>query len=250
MSETPWHQTVLLVGATSGIARALAERLAEQRHDLLLAGRDHSELESLAADLHLRFRIRTAVLAFDAQDPACHATLVADAAHACSDTLSAVVLCHGIMLADDTFNPDQMRQMIEVNYTSCVTLLEAAGTWFAKRGQGLIVAISSVAGDRGRPSNYRYGSTKAALTAYLQGLSARLARSNVHVLTVKPGIVATPMTWGLPVKGPTASPQRVARDITRAMQRQTNVLYTPWFWRPIMALIRTLPEPLFKRLNL
>ncbi|MFA9478913.1 SDR family oxidoreductase [Phycisphaerales bacterium AB-hyl4] len=252
MSERAWHEPVLLIGATSGIARALAERLAQQGSDLLLAGRDHVELNAVAADLRLRFDVRTATLEFDALAFGEHHGFMKQATAACENRLTAVVICHGLLVdqAEAQRDPALMRRMVDVNYTSYVSLLEAFAVWFVQRRGGMLVALSSVAGDRGRPSNYLYGSTKAALSAYLQGLRARLAKTGVHVLTVKPGIVDTPMTWGLKVAGPVASPHRVAGDIVRAMRRRRNVLYTPWFWRPIMAVIRGIPEPIFKRLSL
>ena len=252
MSERPWHEPVLLVGATSGIARALSERLAQRGHDLVLAGRDADELDALAADLRLRFAIRTAQRVCDVLDFAGHARFVEQVIEACDGQLTAVVLCHGVLIerGEVEADPPLLRRMVDVNYTSCVALAEAFAAWFAPRGAGMIVALSSVAGERGRPSNYLYGATKAALSAYLQGLRARLASSGVHVLTVKPGLVATPMTWGRGSPGPKASPQRVARGIERAMRRGRNVVYTPWYWRPIMCIIRLIPEPVFKRLPL
>lgn len=252
MSKRAWDNPVLLVGATSGIARPLAEQLAQQRHDLVLAGRDRLELDAIAADLRLRFTVQVEVLDFDARDFASHGAFVKHVIEACDGQLATVVACHGTVTSqtEAQSDPASCQRMIDVNYGSYVSLLEPFAAWFAARGRGMIVAVSSVAGDRGRPSNYLYGSTKAALTAYLQGLRARLSKANVHVLTVKPGVVDTPMTWGRKVAGPVASPQRVARDIRRAMQRRQHVLYTPWFWRPIMAIIRAIPEPIFKRLSL
>ena len=122
---------------------------------------------------------------------------------------------------------------------------------FEQRRSGTIVGISSVAGDRGRASNYIYGSAKAGLSAYLSGLRNRLAKSNVHVLTVKPGFVRTKMTADLPLPGPvTAKPERVANDIFSAAHRQSNEIYTLSIWRPLMFVIRNIPETIFKRLNL
>jgi short-subunit dehydrogenase len=142
--------------------------------------------------------------------------------------------------------------MIDVNYTSAVSLLGLAAAHFASKKTGCICAVSSVAGDRGRQSNFLYGSTKAALTAHLQGLRNRLFRAGVAVVTIKPGFVDTAMTWGLvnPASPLVASPKRVARDMARAIERRANVVYSPWFWRWIMAIIRAIPEPLFKRMKL
>ncbi|MEX2389410.1 MAG: SDR family oxidoreductase [Phycisphaeraceae bacterium] len=252
MSDAPRAKPMLLVGATSGLARAIAEQLAQAGHDLLLAGRDRDELAALAADLRLRFAVRTAEFTFDATDFASHGPLFEQAVDRCDDPLAGVILCHGYMAtqADAEADPAEARRMIDVNYCSYVALLEPAARYFQSQGQGTIVALSSVAGDRGRPSNYLYGSTKAALNTCLAGLRARLVKTNVHVLTVKPGPVDTAMTWGLKATGPPATPDRVGRDVLRALRRRRRVLYTPWFWRPIMAVIRAIPEPIFNRLKL
>ncbi|WP_250523076.1 MULTISPECIES: SDR family NAD(P)-dependent oxidoreductase, partial [unclassified Caballeronia] len=116
---------------------------------------------------------------------------------------------------------------------------------------GTLAVISSVAGDRGRPSNYLYGSAKAALQAFLEGLRARLFKVGVHVVDIKPGFVATPMTAGLPLPGPlVATPEKVAKDIVRGIDRKKDVLYTPWFWWGIMLIIRNVPRFVFKRASL
>jgi decaprenylphospho-beta-D-erythro-pentofuranosid-2-ulose 2-reductase len=142
------------------------------------------------------------------------------------------------------------RRMIDATFTGCVSLLTHAAARMEAQGRGWICGISSVAGDRGRPSNYVYGAAKAGLTAYLEGLRGRLHRSGVRVVTVKPGFVDTRMTFGR-VGGPlVADPARVARGIRRAVAGGPATVYLPWFWRPIMLVIRLIPEPLFKRLRL
>ncbi len=146
----------------------------------------------------------------------------------------------------------QARQMIDVNFTSAVSILGCLADYFRGRRSGVIAAISSVAGDRGRQSNFIYGATKAGLTVYLAGLRNRLHPLGVHVLTIKPGFVATAMTVGRvnPNSPLMATPERVAADIDRALRRRRDVLYTPWFWRWVMLIIRAVPERLFKRLKL
>jgi decaprenylphospho-beta-D-erythro-pentofuranosid-2-ulose 2-reductase len=131
-----------------------------------------------------------------------------------------------------------------------VSLLERLAAHMQQRGGGTIAAISSVAGDRGRKSNYLYGAPKAALSVYLEGLRYRMSAHGVHVLTIKPGFVDTPMTFGRTPKALTASPHRVARDIHRALQRRRSVLYTPWFWWWIMLIIRMIPAPIFRRMSI
>src|SRR5262245_32495555 len=142
------------------------------------------------------------------------------------------------------------RRMIDVNYTSAVSLLNLAADYFEARKAGFICAISSVAGDRGRQSNYLYGSTKAALNTYLEGLRVRLAKVGVPVTTVKPGFVDTKMTRGMKGMFLVASPARVARDICRAIRRGRAVVYTPWFWWGIMTIIRSIPDFLFRRMKI
>ena len=151
--------------------------------------------------------------------------------------------------------------MIDVNFSAAVSVLNRFADYFelphpalsqGERVQRYICGISSVAGERGRQSNYIYGATKAAFTTYLAGLRNRLQRSGVAVITVKPGFVDTSMTWGRlnPDSPLVAQPERVGRDIVRAIRKRKNVIYTPWFWAGIMLIIRLIPEPLFKRLRL
>ena len=237
---------VLIVGATSGIARAVARRLAGQGVALVLAARDTESVERDAEDLRIRHGIEVQTRVFDALDFDRHPALVEELA------LSAAVICHGVMLSNAAATADihEHRRMIDVNYTSYVGILEVLAGYFEQRGGGVIAAVSSVAGDRGRPSNYCYGATKAAVTAYLSGLRGRLRPKGVAVLTVKPGPTDTPMTHGLKAKGPTASPEAVARQIVKDIERRRNICYAPRKWWPIMALIRAIPEWLFKRLPL
>jgi short-subunit dehydrogenase len=140
--------------------------------------------------------------------------------------------------------------MIDVNYSSAVSVLEQAAVHFEEKKRGFVCAITSVAGDRGRQSNYLYGSTKAALNTYLQGLRHRLSKSGVDVLTVKPGFVDTRMTWGLPGLFLVASPDKVAKDVCWAIRKRRNVTYTPWFWRGIMSIICAVPDFIFRRTKL
>lgn len=247
-------ETYLILGATSGIARAVCRVLAERGCRLVLAARNTDELARTAGDLQARLQANVHTMPFDALDFAAHAEFVRQATQAFPGGLDGVVLCYGD-LADQAVAQadfDVARRTIDVNFTSAVSVLERLAEYFAQRKSGVIAAISSVAGDRGRQSNYLYGAAKAGLSAYLQGLRNRLFPAGVHVLSIKPGFVATPMSDGRvnPNSPLLATPERVARDIERALRRRRDVLYTPWFWRPIMAVIRALPEPLFKRLKL
>jgi short-subunit dehydrogenase len=246
-------ETVLILGATSGIAKELSRVLAQRGCSLVLAGRDSGELEKSAADLRLRYQAHVDVEVFDAVDFAGHAAFVSRCLSR-PDPIDGVILCYGSLpdQRQTEMVADEARRAIDVNLTSAVAILSPLASYLESRRSGYLAAISSVAGDRGRQSNYTYGAAKAGLTVYLQGLRNRLYRSGVHVLTIKPGFVDTPMTRGLlnPNSPLVASPARVARDIDRAIRRRRNTLYTPWFWRAIMLVIGMVPEPIFKRMKL
>ena len=239
----------LIIGASSAIAVAVARELAGRGWQLILAGRDTARLQILAADLEIRGATVCPVLAYDAAEAALSASF---AAQTWGEGLDLLLVAHGQL-------PDQLAaqnsaeltaQMLAVNGSGVVTTLAAFSGLFEARGRGTIAVISSIAGDRGRQSNYVYGSAKAAVTVYCQGLRNRLQRSGVNVLTIKPGFVDTPMTAHLQKGLLWAQPETVARDILRAVEQGTDVLYTPWFWRYIMLVIRMIPEALFKRLSL
>jgi decaprenylphospho-beta-D-erythro-pentofuranosid-2-ulose 2-reductase len=246
-------ETVLVLGATSGIARALCRLLAARGDRLVLAARDDKALATLAADLTIRSDARPETVAFDALELDGHAAFFARCLDAAGGTFDGVVVCFGTLPDQDAAyrDPDAARAALDVNLVAPVVLLDLAAVHLEERGHGWIAGISSVAGDRGRQSNFVYGSAKAGLSAYLSGLRNRLAAKGVHVLTVKPGFVDTAMTQGVvdPRSPLLASPEKVARDIERAVRRRRDVLYTPWFWRFIMLVIRTIPEPIFKRMK-
>lgn len=250
---------ILIVGATSGIAKAMARQLAGTARTagrplgLVLAGRERYEMDSIASDLRIRFGCPVATLAYDAAALDTAGALVRSATTALPGGLQGVVLAHGWLPDPEAarHDPAVSRRLIDVNYTSFALLLEAAADHLTAQHCGFICAISSVAGDRGRRSNYPYGAAKAGLTAYVSGLRSRLHSSGVHVLTVKPGFVDTAMTWGLlkPNSPLNASPERVAQDIVQALERRRDEIYTPWFWWGIMRVVKAIPESLFKRLR-
>jgi decaprenylphospho-beta-D-erythro-pentofuranosid-2-ulose 2-reductase len=246
-------ENILILGATSGIAKDLSRVLAERGCSLVLTGRNAAELEKAAADLRLRYQATVEVETFDALDFAQHGEFVARVLSK-PVPLDGAILCYGYLpdQRQSETDMDEARRTIDVNFTSAVTLLAPLADYFEKQRRGYLAVISSVAGDRGRQSNYTYGATKAGLTAYLAGMRNRLHRSGVHVLTIKPGFVDTPMIHGRvnPNSPLVASSSRVAHDIDRAIRRRRDTLYTPWFWRPIMFIVRLLPEWLFKRMKL
>jgi short-subunit dehydrogenase len=247
-------ETLLLVGAASGIAKALAHVLAERGCRLILAARNLEELERISADLKVRHGADVAIERFDALDFDGHEAFVDRAMTHARDRLDGVIVCHGYLPDQKRAEKDfaEARRTIDVNFLSVASVLERFAARFEEQGRGVLAAISSVAGDRGRQSNYLYGASKAGLSVYLQGLRNRLYRRGVHVLTIKPGFVDTPMTHGrIDPRSPlVVSPERVAKAIDRALRRRRNEIYAPWFWRVILLVIRQIPESLFKRLKL
>ena len=244
----------VVVGATSGIAGAICKELARQGANLILLGRNTDELEKVAADLRIRYEVDVHVLEFQATEFQLHADIARNCSDLADGDLTAVYICHGNLIdqQDSQASCDLMLSSLEINMTSFVTICEPFAEIFERQGYGRLIGISSVAGDRGRQSNYIYGAAKAGVTAYLSGLRNRLFHKGVHVMTVKPGFVATKMTAGLlePKSPMVASPEKVARDVVRASKRRKNILYTPRRWCLIMAIIRSIPEFIFKRLKM
>lgn len=244
-------KTLLILGATSGIAHAAAAEFARQRWNLVLAGRDREELDALAADFSLRFGIKTATQAFDALSFDRHAADLQACFDAAADDLAGVLLAVGY-LGDQRLaerDPVEAGRILDSNFTGCLSALHFVANHFERRRRGFICVISSVAGDRGRRKNHFYGAAKAGLTVYLEGLRARLFRVSVRVITVKPGFVDTAMTFGHPGLFLVATPESVGRGIFKAIARNKDVVYLPWFWRLIMLAARMVPERIFKRLS-
>lgn len=244
-----FNSKIVVFGATSAIACETLKLLVQ--NELCLVGRSSERLEIVAQDLRVRGASNVMVKVADVGNPDCAEVLVNEIKIDFGD-FDAVIVAHGNL-------PDQeeaiatyesARKAIEVNFLSVVALLTPIANYFEEKGAGKIAVISSVAGDRGRQSNYVYGSAKGATSLFLQGLRNRLAKANVQVLTVKPGFVDTPMTAHLP-KGPLfAQPGAVARGIIRALDKGYDEVYLPWFWMPIMTAIKSIPETFFKRMSL
>lgn len=240
---------VLIVGATSAIAAEVGRLYAGQGSALVLAGRNPVRLAAVGDDLRLRGAATVATEVLDLLDYDAHAPFVR---RAFAGGLDVALVAPGVL-------PDQRRcevdpgeavRALKLNLVATVALVSLLANEFQERRSGTLAVISSVAGDRGRQSNYVYGAAKAGLTAFLQGLRQRLHPAGVRVVTLKPGYVDTPMTAHLPGNPLASSPRRAARAIHRAIEAGRDVAYIPWFWRPVMALIKALPEPLFKRLRL
>jgi len=248
-STDPGH--VLILGGTSEIALAIAAALARRGHGLTLAGRDADALQREAADLEIRHGVSVTTASFDALELATHPAFWQSLNPAPAGVVCAVGLLgdHGVARTD--FN--HARQILDTNLVGCISVLDQAALAFEQRGEGFIIGISSVAGDRGRASNYYYGAAKAGFTAYLSGLRNHFAStaSRVRVITVKPGFVATRMTADHDTPALlTAQPEQTARDVLRALDGRRDVIYSRWYWRWIMLIIRLLPEPVFKRTRL
>ncbi|RYX84933.1 SDR family NAD(P)-dependent oxidoreductase [bacterium] len=237
---------VLVVGATSGIAKELCREFARHGFNLVLAARDEEELAILGADLKIRGNVEVRVVTFDALDYDSHPAFW----ESCSD-VDGVVCCFGVLTDEATArrDPKACRVLIETNYNANVSLLNEVANSFEERKRGFICVLSTVAGERARRSNYLYGSAKGGLTAYTEGLRSRLFPAGVSVTTVKPGPVDTGMTFGMDKLPLLAPPEKVASDIYRGLRRGADVVWTPAPWRIIMGLLRFVPASLWKRMD-
>ena len=243
---------IMIIGATSAIAQSVARLYASRGARMFLVARNPERMAVVADDLRARGAMAVDCFPADLAEYSHHAEILR-AAWAALPAMDTVLVAHGIL-------PDQLQcqtsvadtiHALDVNFLSVVSLLTPLANQFEANKRGTLVVISSVAGDRGRQSNYVYGSAKSGLDAFLQGLRNRLSKVGVHVVTIKPGFVATPMTAHLPQQGPLwAQPDDVAEGIVKAVDKQKDVVYLPGFWALIMLIIRLIPERIFKRLSL
>ena len=243
---------ILVIGATSAIATACCRLWAEQGHEFFLVARDAEKLQQTAQDLEARGAKSVNSFTMDVLDTPQHALMLQQ----CISThrqIDIALVAHGT-LPDQTAceqDAELALQEFSINGSSVISLLSLLAEQFTLQRCGSLAVISSVAGDRGRPSNYLYGSAKAAVSAFCDGLHARLFKIGVHVITIKPGFVDTPMTQGLTLpKVLVVPPEYVAKQIVSAINNKKAVLYTPRFWALIMLIIRNIPTFIFKRLNL
>lgn len=224
---------VLILGANSDVAESLAKLLAQKGHELILAGRSEEKLSALKSDLDIRYGANSRTVAFDAEKIEDHQKFY--------DSLEAkpdwVICAFGLLVDQDEANDNAelTAKSYFVNMLGAISILDIVANDLVKQKSGVIVGISSVAGDRGRGSNYIYGSAKAGFSAYLSGLRNRLYKSGVHVVTVNPGFIKTKMTAHLELpKLLTASPDEVAARIVKAIEKKRNIVYVKWYWRYIM----------------
>ena len=242
---------ILVLGATSAIAHETMKHFAHDGARFYLVARSVTKLSTVAQDLHTHGAKQTETHLVDLNDLSQHETLIQRAITAL-DGLDAVFIAHGT-LSDQPraqSDVDYLASELMTNFTSTASLLTHLANYMEQQKRGVIAVISSVAGDRGRASNYVYGSAMAAKTAFLSGLRNRLAKAGVQVITIKPGLIDTPMTAHLQRSRLMAHPSLVGEQLYRAMKRGESVVYTPSFWRFIMLIIRALPEALFKRMSL
>jgi decaprenylphospho-beta-D-erythro-pentofuranosid-2-ulose 2-reductase len=242
-------KTVLILGATSDMAIAVARKFATEGYDITLAARSLEKLKPIESDIKIRHNAIVNAVVFDALNFESHQSFY--------DGLKnkpEIVICVFGLLGEQheaQVNWKECINIINSNYTGAVSILNVVANDFEKTKQGVIVGISSVAGERGRQSNYLYGSAKAGFTAYLSGLRNRLFKSGVHVLTVKPGFVKTKMIENMKTPGPiTGSTGAVADKIYNAVQKRRDIIYVLPIWRLIMYIIKSIPEGVFKKLKL
>lgn len=246
----PALQRIVIFGATSAIAAACARQWQTEGAQLFLVARNAEHLEEITADLNVRGGVHAPIISTaiaDLSDLATHAKLY-QAAEQALGGIDILLIAHGVL-------PDQIAceksidatlAVIQVNALSYISLLTLGANFMETQGAGIIAAIGSVAGDRGRKTNYIYGATKGMVELFLGGLRARLASRGITVITIKPGFVATPMTAHFSKNFLWASPEKIAEGIIRAVARRQDVVYLPGFWRPIMGIIRHIPESIFK----
>ena len=243
---------IMVIGATSAIAHETARCFAKDGAEFFLVARNEEKLQVNVDDLLAFGAKKVDICVLDMNDTERHAGLINDAQTAMGG-LDAMIVSYGTLgdQAGSEGSVDVMMSELQTNFLSQASLLTHAANFFEKQRRGVIAVVSSVAGDRGRGSNYAYGTAMGAKTVFLSGLRNRLAKSGVHVVTVKPGFTDTPMTAEFDKGGFLwASAAQVGRDIYNGMKKGHGVVYTPFFWRYIMLIIRLIPEPIFKRLNL
>ena len=246
--ESPGIKSALILGANSDIAAALATVLSREGYRLFLCSRNINELKRQAQDLECRYGLKHEVFFYDALETNATERLLEQLPFIPELTVCAF----GSNLKDErSAGPAEKYRLLCTNYVSAVLAMECIAGEYAASGNGGIIGISSVAGERGRQSNYLYGSAKAGFSTYLSGLRNRLFPHDVQVMSVYPGFVDTKMTRGLPLpKALVSRPDDVAETIFRAWKKKKNICYAPSYWRWIMWIIRNIPEGIFKRLKL
>ncbi len=241
---------IVILGATSGIGRAVAEGFIANQCDVVLCGRHTDALNRLSTHLKTALGKEIPYTCWDVNDTAKTEQTVQSLFS--EHTIRGIFCSAGIMPSQENClsNTSDFLSTIHTNFTATALAIETFAHHLENQGHGFISVVSSVAGDRGRQSNYVYGSSKAGLTAFLSGLRNRLHKKGILVQTVKPGFVRTRMTEHLSDGPLMAKPANVAKDIIKAIERKKDVIYTPFYWKFILGVIQYLPEFIFKRLSL
>ena len=244
-------KNILILGASSAIAEKVAQAYATRDHHLYLVARNQQRLQLIAEDLKVRGAGEVSSLAADISDTSGHEALL-NTIQGKLDRIDIVLVAYGSLGDQAACETSVAETLAELN-TNCISvisLLTLLANMMQRQGSGTVAVISSVAGDRGRQSNYVYGTAKGALSIFLQGLRNRLDRHGVHVLTIKPGFVDTPMTRDFSKGLLWVGPEAIARGIVRAVNKRKDIVYLPFFWRYIMLIIRLIPERIFKHMSL
>lgn len=242
---------ILVIGATSAIAEATARQFAAPGTNFFLAARDMSRLEVISKDLKTRGAKEVFIASFDAENFESHPHLI-DTAFERLQNVNTTLIAHGTLPNQKSCekNTSETIKQININALSTVSLLTSLANKYEQQASGVIAVITSVAGDRGRQSNYVYGASKSMVSTFLQGLRNRLSKSKVTILDIKPGFVDTPMTVNFSKGALWSTPEGVAKDIQRAITKKRSHLYTPFFWKYIMRIIKLIPERIFIKLKL
>ena len=239
------NKSVLILGALSDIAKSIAQKYGENGYNLNLAARKIDELELHSTDLKIRYNVNVNIYEFDLLKTETHKDFIKNLKE-----IPSILICAVGLLGQqkESENDLELRtKVLRTNYEGPLNIISDFANIYENQGYGTIVGISSVAGDRGKASNYIYGSAKSGFTTFLAGLRNRLAKKNVHVLTVLPGTVYTKMTLGMKLpKLFTAYPDKVADDVYDAVNKKKDIIYTIKIWQLIMFIIRCIPERIFK----
>lgn len=246
------NKKIVVFGATSAIASEVLKCFAADGYECCLVARDDNKLSATAEDLLVRGAAGVVTISENLSEYGQHDVLFGKIAENFGD-YDKVLIAYGTLSDQNSCEAsfENTLNELNINMISVISLLTRIANTLEKQGSGQVAVISSVAGDRGRQSNYVYGTAKGALTLYLQGLRNRLSKSNVNVLTIKPGFVDTPMTKAFTKKGLLwAKPDAIGKSIYKAMKTERDVVYLPWFWQWIMLIIKLIPESIFKKLSL
>lgn len=244
-------KNILVIGANSAIARSVSRLYAEENCRLFLLARDVEELKLQKKDLEIRGASEVDYATFDVNNFGAHDAII-DQVLDSMGSIDLAILCHGSLpdQARCAENFDAALTEFNTNALSVISLLTSLANHMSIQRNGCIAVITSVAGDRGRQSNYIYGAAKGMVSLYLQGLRGRLYPSGIDVIDIRPGFVDTPMTQAFKKGALWASPEQVAQCIVSGIRKKKHTIYAPWFWRIIMMIVRSIPETIFKRMKL